>query len=410
MRILFICWAGSGNPTASTLTTDLSDEFHRQGHQVTVIMPLERKYNQDTHLVIKDINYEILYVRTGNFFNLNSKLEKVITIFTITRELLKGIMHHYGNRQFDLIITRAPFLGEPKLIVPLKRHFKCPAYLLLFDIFPQTAWDMNIIRHKIVYDFFKYKEKKMLSQFEAIWCTSPGNARYMLSQHKELTSGQIQWIYNFGQIKPAPIIDKLKIRESMGYSDKDFIALFGGNMGIPQKLENLLYLADKAKALEHAKFLFVGIGTEKKRIELMAKDMNLLNIKFIDYLPREEYERITASCDIGLVSLNERFTVPNFPSKTTDYYKLSLPILASLDNSAAEDYGRIIQDEIRGGLYAPAGDISALFAQFETMYNNPSLCYEMGKNGRKFYEQELDVCKTCKKIVDKYYMREKNEE
>ena len=161
-----------------------------------------------------------------NFFNLKSKVEKALTTFTIGHALLRGIMQHMADYKFDLIITRAPFLADPRLISPLKKHFKCPAHLLLFDIFPQTAKDLGIIRSKAVYNFFKYQEKKMLAEFSVIWCTSPGNADYMLQQNKYLKPEQLRWVYNFGTIKPVPEVNKSEMRKQFGYSDADFIAIF----------------------------------------------------------------------------------------------------------------------------------------------------------------------------------------
>ena len=401
MRVLFIFWGNSGDPGSTTLAGDLAEEFSRQGHQVTVVIPMEKKYKQQTKLH-KNEKYEALYIKTGNYFNLKSKIEKVITVFTIGRALLKGIKQYLPEHKFDLIITRAPFLADPKLINPLKKYFNCPAHLLLFDIFPQTAWDMGIIKSKLIYKYFKRKEQQMLSAFKVIWCTSPGNAKYMLEHNLQLDTNQVEWVYNYGQIADKPAVDRLAIRKSVGYDENDFIALFGGNMGVPQKLENILSLAQRAMEIKNAKFLFIGVGTETSRIKNLALKMHLTNVRFIDYMPRKEYELVAASCDIGLVSLDERFTIPNFPSKTTDYFKMSLPILASLDKSAADDYGQILQDQIHGGFYALAGDIDKLYISFKVLHGDLELRHQMGENGRKFYEKELDVSAACKKIVYKF--------
>ena len=170
-------------------------------------------------------------------------------------------------------------------------------------------------------------------------------------------------------------------------------------MGKPQKLENILELAKKSLIDKTLKFLFVGKGTERNLLENKMKNEEISNIKFLDYIPREDYELITAACDIGLVSLDERFTIPNFPSKTTDYFKLELPILASLDSCAAADYGKFLQDEVKGGLFALAGDTDELYSQLLKLKNNNELKIELGKNGRQYYENELGVDKAYETIM-----------
>ena len=129
-------------------------------------------------------------------------------------------------------------------------------------------------------------------------------------------------------------------------------------------------------------------------------DKKLKNIRFIDQLPREDYEKFTSACNIGLVSLDERFTVPNFPSKTTDYFKLSLPILASLDKCSAADYGKFLEEEVRGGIFAEAGNVEDLYEKFLTLYNDKNLQKQLGDNGRRYYEEHLGVDKAYKVIMD----------
>ena len=117
-------------------------------------------------------------------------------------------------------------------------------------------------------------------------------------------------------------------------------------------------------------------------------------------MPREDYEKFTSACDIGLVSLDERFTVPNFPSKTTDYFKLSLPILASLDRCSAEDYGKFLEEEAKGGIFAEAGNVEDLYEKFLTLYNSKDLRKWLGNNGREYYEEHLGVDKAYKVIMN----------
>ena len=59
MNILFIFSRHSENPNDSTLTKDLSDEFFKQGNNVTVVTLLEKKYKRETELK-KENGYEVL--------------------------------------------------------------------------------------------------------------------------------------------------------------------------------------------------------------------------------------------------------------------------------------------------------------------------------------------------------------
>ncbi len=401
MNILFIFARHSENPKDSTLTKDLSDEFFKQGNNVTVVTMLEKKYNRETQLKIEN-GYEVLRVKTGNYFDLKSKIEKGITVLTMPRDIKREVIKNLGDKKYDLIIAHTPFVSSESIVKPLKEYFKCPTFLILWDIFPQNGKDIGLINNSILFNFFKWKEKKMLSVYDKILCMSEGNMEYMKNNYPYLKKESIKLLRNWAIIKSKEIVDKQEIRDKYGYTEDDFIAIFGGNMGKPQKLENILSLAEKILDYDDVKFLFIGSGTEKERLERYSKDKNLKNVNFLNQVPREDYEKLTAACDIGIVSLDERFTVPNFPSKTTDYFKLSLPILASLDSCAAKDYGVFLAEKIKGGLFAQAGNIEELYEKFMILYSNEELRKELGDNGRMYYEENLGVDKAYKTIIHEF--------
>lgn len=398
MNVLFIFSRHSENPYDSTLTKDLSDEFSKQGNDITVVTMLEKKYNKKTQLKIEN-GYEVLRIKTGNYFNTKNKIEKGITVLTMSKDIKREVIKKLEARKYDLIVAHTPFISSESIVKPLKKYFKCPAFLILWDIFPQNAKDIGLINNSILFNFFKWKEKKMLSIYDRVLCMSEGNIEYMKKNYPYLKEKNIKLLRNWAVIKSREIVAKREIREKYGYKEDDFIAIFGGNMGKPQKLENILSLAEKVLNYEDIKFLFIGSGTEKDRLEKYSRDKNLKNVKFLNQVPREDYEKLTAACDIGIVSLDERFTVPNFPSKTTDYFKLNLPILASLDNCAAKDYGVFLTEKAKGGVVAQAGNTEQLYEKFMLLYSDDRLRRELGENGRKYYEENLGVDKAYETIM-----------
>ncbi|MGL5149157.1 MAG: glycosyltransferase family 4 protein [Clostridium sp.] len=398
MNILFLYLRHSENPMDSTLTKDISDEFHKQGHNVKVVTLLEKKYNRETELKVEN-GYPVLRVKTGNYFDSVGKIEKGITALTMPRDLEAAIKKYFRDEKFDLIYTHTPFISNAKLVNNLKNYFNCKSCLHLWDIFPQNAKDIGLLNNKILLKFFEIGEQKMYDAFDYIGCMSKGNLEYMKTRDSKFNLDKYFILKNWAQIKEIFIFDKKEIREKYGYTENDFICIFGGNMGKPQRLENILELAKKSLENSNIKFLFVGKGTERASLENKVKIENIMNVKFLDYIPREDYELVTASADLGIVSLDERFTVPNFPSKTTDYFKLKLPILASLDSCASRDYGNFLQNEVKGGLFAEAGNSEELYKQLLKLVNDKDLREQLGNNGRKYYENELGVDKAYETIM-----------
>lgn len=379
---------------SSTLEKELVLELAKKNN-VTVATLSE---TGETYLKKID-NVEVFKINVGDYYSPKvTKIDKGLTMLKLPYIFGYNIKKYLGKNKYDLIITSTPMLNNPLLLKKLKSIYNSKIMLIIWDIFPQNAIDLRIIKNKLLINIFSKKYNKAIELADYISCMSEGNQKYLSGKYPGALN-KFFVLKNWAQIKDKPVFNKKLIREKYGYSEQDFICIFGGNMGKPQKLENVLKLAKKSLIDKDIKFLFIGKGTERKTLENLVKTESISNVKFLDYIPREDYELITAACDIGLVSLDERFTVPNFPSKTTDYFKLELPILASLDSCAAKDYGKFLQDEVKGGLFALAGDTENLYNQLLKLKNNSELKIELGKNGRKYYENELGVDKAYKTIM-----------
>lgn len=402
MNILFIYLRHSENPQDSTLTKDIADEFHKKGHKVFVASLLEKKYNRETECNIEN-GYKVLRVRTGNYFDSPGKIEKGITALTMPFQLKKEIIKHLGNEKIDLIFTHTPFVANAYLIGELKKYFNAKAMLHLWDIFPQNALDIGLMKKGILSSYFGNKEEKMYNSFDYIGCMSEGNKKYMQEKFPYLNSLFVLKNWGKGETKK---FDKTVLRSKYGFGKEDFLAIFGGNMGKPQKLENIIELARNVQNYKDIKFLFVGKGTEEKKLQELAKGIN--NIYFYSYIPREEYEEFTGMCDLGIVSLHENFTVPNFPSKTTDYCKLGIPIFASLDRCSARDYGKFLEEKLHGGLTAEAGNFENMKEKFLYIYENPSERMQWSENVIRYYETSLKVENTYETIINEINKGEKN--
>ena len=56
----------------------------------------------------------------------------------------------------------------------------------------------------------------------------------------------------------------------------------------------------------------------------------------------EDYEKIVAACDVGMVFLDHQFSIPNFPSRILSYMSAKLPVLACTDLNT--DIGNVIRE------------------------------------------------------------------
>jgi len=404
MKILFLFIIYPENSNDSNLTKDLSDEFKKHGEDVYVVTIREKKYNSKTKLS-KENDINVLRVESGNMFNNVSKLEKSFSMMTMNKYILKEIKKYWSEVKFDLIVGTTPYMANYKLINGLKKQFNCPSFLILWDLFPQNAKDLGLIKNKFIFKYFKNKEHKNLKSFDYIGCMSKGNIEYVKEFYPFIKEKQLSLFPLWGKHKENEELDKSSIRKKYNFKNDDFILVFGGNMGKPQNLRNVLKLAFEVKNIEQIKFIFVGRGTESEKLKEIKEKLQLSNVIFKDFVPREEYESLISSCNLGIVSLDPRFTVPNFPSKTMDYLKLGLPIIASLDKCALNDYGNLLENEIKAGLCSEGNNIEEYKKNLLKLFNDKELYLQFSKNGKEYYEEHFHVENNyfqIKNIIEEY--------
>ena len=390
MNILFLFVSYPENKNNTSLTKDLSDEFVRQGENVYVATIREKKFGLNTELS-KENSTNVLRIKNGNMFNNVSKFEKLFTMMTMNNNILKQIKKYWENEKFDLIVGTTPYMANEKLIYGLKDYYKCPSFLILWDLFPQNAKDLELIKNKFIFTFFKRQEKRNLKAFDYIACMSKGNIQYVEENYYFINKKKLFLFPLWSKIKEKSIFNKKEIRKKYNFKKDDFIVVFGGNIGKPQSLGDVINLANLIQDMKRIKFLFVGQGTETKSLKNQVKVLSLSNVIFKDFIPREDYEKLLSSCDIGIVSLDSRFTIPNFPSKTIDYLKLGLPILASLDNCSLSDYGDLLENEIKAGLCCKINDTIKHKENLIKIFRDKELYSKLSNNGRKYYEESFNV-------------------
>jgi len=401
MNILSLFITYPSKPDNHTMFKQLTSKLVDEGHNVFVVTIQERKYNKATEL-FKEDGVKVLRVKTGNFFDTNF-IEKGLTMLSLGYLFKRAVKKHFSDIKFDLLIHSCPPITYTPLIKYIKKRDNAESYLILRDIFPDNAVDLGVINKGLIYKVFKWIEKKLYSYSDHIGCMSEANIDYVLNHNPEVDKNKMHILRNWSDYKQIIDVDQKDIREKYGYSSDDFIAVFGGNMG---KAQGLGFILDIAKEIKNdkVKFLFVGRGIDKKNLKTRVDNENINNVKIFDYVPKSEYEKLIAACDIGIVSLLNQYTIPNIPSKTVDFFKLGLPIIASIDENT--DYGDIIKNQAEAGLYSIHGDKEKYIENLNKIVENQELSKEMSKNAREYYEEYLTTQTAVDTILNEVLLGE----
>lgn len=406
MNILYISISFPKENEGNNLYTDLAEEISKK-HKITVVATEEKKNSLETRLQ-EERGMEVLRVKVGNMFNVSLK-EKAISYITLPIIVNKAIKKYLKESKYDMVLYTAPPVTIEKIIKYAKHRFKCISYLMQKDIFPQNAVDIGIMKkNSIVYCYFKTKEKKLYKISDRIGCMSEKNMQYIIENNKGIKN-----LKNKVEIFPNTImlrkqeknmeIDEIKDKYNIP-KDK-MIALYGGNFGKPQGIDFIIELLEFYKDNDRIFWLFVGRGTEKKKIQEAIKEKNIQNALLLDYIPKEEYNKLLLIADIGLIFLDNRFTIPNIPSRLLSYLEYNIPILAATDKNT--DLSNILQEN-NIGLWCESGDIKEFNKNMNYYMENQDKRIEIGMNGRKYLERYLTTERSVE-ILENAYKRVKIE-
>lgn len=400
MRILFLTISVPDMSGSSNMYASLIREFSRNGHSVCVVAPVAD--GTGTRLSDEGENLRILRVKSLPLFGVNL-VRKGIANVLLPFIYQRAINKHLRGENFDLIVTPTPPITFADVVARMKKRCGAKTYLILRDIFPQNAVDLGFMKKWWpLYWHFRRQEKKLYRVCDKIGCMSQGNIDYIRAHNPSVPAEKLHILENFQTVesaRQAPSDNSRSLKSQYGVGGK-FVVVFGGNMGVPQKLENVLALAKACETdYPDVAFLLIGKGVQQARIRRLIDEMHCGNVVLRDFVPYQDYQRLVAECDIGLISLNERFTIPNIPSKTLSYFNLRLPVLASID--AATDYGKLL-DKIDAGLWSLAGDVPAFKANFDRLYRDPALRARMGENGRRYLETHMTEKIACRVITDSF--------
>lgn len=392
LRILFL-YTSLSHLSEAGVFNDLIKEFAKQGHFVKVAVPANKGDKIGLNI---ESGIGVLRFQTDKLTRNSSNIQKGIAYIKFIYQCIFAIRKHFAKETFDLIIAHSlpPEMG---VIVPyLKKKFKAKFYLMLCEYVWQDAISLGFFSKKNpICLYYKILEKKLIHSADYIGSPSKGNIDFALKYYSEVCKHKIGLLYY--SHSPIKTIDqKSDIRRKYNLVGK-FVAIYGGNMTIAQKIENVISLAESC--LDHPEIIFILIG-KGPYIDIIKKnitDRRINNILFINYLPKDEYNSLLSACDVGLVSLNERLGTPNIPSKTLSYFNLSKPVVASIDY--VTDYGDFLE-MTGGGLWSYAGDTAKFKENLLKLYYSPELSRQIGENGSNFYFKNMLPEKAYEIIIN----------
>lgn len=316
---------------------DLSLEFVREGHAVTVMvaaMDIEQDWDLEEKGGVRILRLKT--PRTKDMGYLRRALGEALMPFAMLRNLRRSPL---AREKWDGVVWYSPTIFLGPVARSLKNASRCRGYLVIRDIFPEWAVDMGLLGKGLAYRFFKAVANYQYGVADVIGVQSEGNLGYFDDWSRQ-PARRVEVLHNW--LADAP--DRgcsIQVGQTALAGRKIFV--YAGNMGVAQGMSLLIDVAERMRERTDVGFLFVGRGNDAARLRQAAAERGLGNVLFFDEIDPDEIPGLYAQCHVGLVALDPRHKTHNIPGKFLSYMHCGLPVLAAVN--PGNDLVRLIQDE-----------------------------------------------------------------
>ncbi len=165
-----------------------------------------------------------------------------------------------------------------------------------------------------------------------------------------------------------------------------FYVCYSGNVGLTQNMDMLLDTAKGLSDKPEIGFIIVGDGAYRKQVEERINVEKIANVTMIPFQPYERISEVFSLGDCGLIISKANVGSNSVPSKAWSIMSASRPVLASFDKGSELDS---IVTNGNCGICVEADNPEKFREAILNMVQDRASGSEMGRNGRKYIEENL---------------------
>ena len=356
-----------------------------RGHRVTIITSpvsyLSGESSLSGHFLWKKEqwaeNIEIRYCWTSSGMH-KGFVPRVIAFFSF---MFSSFFCALNVKNVDLVWGTSPNLFQGWTAWLSARCKRKKVLLEIRDLWPEFAIAMGALTNPTLIRMSRWLEKFLYVHADRIIVNSPGFIPYI----RDICGKTPDLVPNGADAAMFAGADGTDFRTKYGLKD-DFVVMYSGAHGPANDLDTVLQAAELLRDHEGIRFVFVGSGKEKARLEVLAAERKLSNVLFVPPVSKDEIPAVMAAEDAGLAILKKLdMFKTTYPNKVFDIMACGDPVICQIDGVIRE-----VVEENHAGIFAEPGDPQALAETVLRLAGDPEGCRTMGENGRKAIEEKFD--------------------
>ena len=363
------------------------------GHHITVVSGMihvnghgkyERYKGKFFHKEDYEPNITVLRCHVSEAYNVNF-VGRLWGYFSFVFSSLIGCFFKIKG-PFDVVLVTSPplFVGITGLIVSkLKR---IPLVFEIRDLWPESAIDTGVLTNGLLIKMAYWFEALVYRQATLINALTPAFVDTLV-QKKGVPASKITMIPNAADFVLSdhllPILDRPTFRKQAGWEGK-FVVVYVGAHGVANHLEQVLETADLMRDT-NLLFVLIGQGMRKPALKILAKEMGLDNVVFLDPVNKEKVFEYIIAADAGCSVLKKVDTFKTiYSNKTFDYMGCQTPIFMLIDGVSKK-----LLEDAQAGLYVEPENAPEFAEKIRWMMAHPEEARQMGMNGYNYARENV---------------------
>lgn len=375
---------------------DLFRYFNKDKYNIDIISG-SFLHNSENQHILKEEEKEIVIETEGIKYHIlrvmgySKHIDRIIAMVQFFFKVIFFSKKLLKNSKPDIIMASSPHPFNGLAGMYLAKKYKCPFIIEIRDLWPETWVAMGATTRKsIIYKIFAYIEKKLYKNADKI-VTLTANKDYYISIG--IDEKKVEIVSN-GVDLESYASNLREYKSPLSFSKDNFNILYTGSHAQGDTLDILI---ETAELLSKEKIVFhlVGEGVIKEELKKMVELNNIDNVKFYNVVKKYEIPSLLKESDAVIMLLRD---IPLYkygmsPNKMYEYLASAKPIIFS---------GNVVNDMVKE---ANAG--VSVEAENSKMLKDGILSLQkmtieerevLGKNGRKYVEENYDTKILSKKI------------
>ncbi|OFY83769.1 MAG: hypothetical protein A3F72_07260 [Bacteroidetes bacterium RIFCSPLOWO2_12_FULL_35_15] len=368
---------------------ELAVRLKQKGAEVTILTAMPNYPQMEIHKEYQGKFYKFekmegLNVHRSWIYVSKSKgiLKRLVNYFSFVKTSAWIGMFKLGK--FDYIICESPplFLGMTAYF--LKKIKGAKLIFNVSDLWPESAEKLGLVTNKFFLRSATRLEEFLYRKSDLITGQTQGICKNISSRFSDK---KVYWLPNgvdLNYYNSDTVVTNW--RKENNFSKDDFILLYAGIIGHAQGLEVIIHAAVKLKDHSNIKFVLLGSGPEKEKLQLLKQTLKTENVFFFDAVTKKEMPSIVSAIDVAVIPLKRLDLFKGaIPSKIFENLAMKKPILLGVEGEAKD----LFIDEGKCGLAFIPEDASDLVSKTIDLFTNRNELDQLGENGYKYVEKKF---------------------